>query len=112
MLFIPSLKKKTPKNQTLRIIVGLSFIAVWTEKDLVSSGDWEQLHIIAGRELFSQTSLLVMIDNIPFYLNPGVANTSYTVTAKDHLSVVYNHICESLDHSCSLQYHFSVINGS
>lgn len=62
------------------------------------------------RELFSQTHHLVMIYNTPFYLNPGVANTSYKATTKNHLSIVYNHICESLDHSCSLQYHFSVIN--
>lgn len=58
------------------------------------------------RGLFSHPSLLVMIYNTPFYLNPGVANTSYTAR------VVYSHICESLDHCCSLQDHFSVINRS
>lgn len=62
--------------------------------------------------LFSQTSLLVMIYNTSFYLNPGVANTSYMATTKNHLSVVYNPICESVDHSCSLRYHFSMINRS
>lgn len=61
------------------------------------------------RELFSQTSLLFMIYITPFYLNPGVASSSMPAT-KNHLSVVYNHTCESLDHSYSLQYHFSVIN--
>lgn len=64
------------------------------------------------RELFSHTSLLVMIYNAPFYLNPGVANPSYTARTALICHVVYSHICESLDHSCSLQDHFSVINRS
>lgn len=63
-------------------------------------------------ELFSLSCLLVMIYNTPFYLNPGVAGTFYVATTKNHMSVIYNHISESLDHSCSLQYHFSVINRS
>lgn len=61
-------------------------------------------------ELFSLSCLLVMIYNTPFYLNPGVAGTFCVATTKNRMSVIYNHISESLDHSHSLQYHFSVIN--
>lgn len=105
MLFIIFLKKKNLENYSW---FGFYCNMNWKRSCFLWSLWAVTYH--CRRELFSQTSLLVMIYNTPFYLNPGVANTSYITTTKNHLSAVYSCICDSLDHSCSLQYHFSVIN--